>query len=196
MPNLLLEILLLLPFKPPYIHKIQLQLIVPKEYYTTLIHQEVRQNRAKQHHERMARVDIEFVIYPNGKVMVNVACSNKPFKIETDEDESILFSFLGQVRDRSLYHLEDPREHVVPQIMNWYLKGCDINKDIEVSDSIQLSAINIQLKLSDRLFRHYIKSLHEKAVCRAEESLAPNLPLVEALDNIRHPSQLNMHNRR
>src|SRR5919199_5594022 len=102
MPNLLFEALLLLPppFKPPYIHKIQLELIVPKEYYTILIHQEVRQNRAKQHHQRMARADIEFVIYPNGKVMVNIACSNKPFKIETDEDEIILFSFLGQIKDR------------------------------------------------------------------------------------------------
>lgn len=67
---------------------------------------------------------------------------------------------------------------------------------IGISDSIQLSAINIQLKLADRVFRLYIKSLHEKAVCRAEESLAPNLSLVEALDNIRQPSQLNMHNRR
>jgi hypothetical protein len=34
--------------------------------------------------------------------MISIACSNNPFKLETDEDEIILFSFLGQVRDSSL----------------------------------------------------------------------------------------------
>jgi len=37
------------------------------------------------------------------------------------------------------------------------------------------------------VFRIYIKSLKDKAVCRAEESVKLDLLLPEALDNIRHP---------
>lgn len=69
--------------------------------------------------------------------MISIACSNNPFKLETDEDEIILFSFLGQVRDRLLYVLNDPRERAVPSIMEWHLSECDINKDIEISDMTQ-----------------------------------------------------------
>jgi enoyl reductase-like protein len=72
--------------------------------------------------------------------------------------------------------------------MEWYLSGCDINKDIEISDMMQLSSIDIQLQYVDRVFRQYVKSLHNKAVYRCEESLAfKSTPLVEALDQIRNP---------
>ena len=47
---------------------------------------------------------------------------------------------------------------------------------------------DIQLKYAGRVFRLYIKSLHDKAVYRSEESLTLNRALLpEALDNIRHP---------
>jgi hypothetical protein len=52
----------------------------------------------------------------------------------------------------------------------------------------QLSSIDIQLKYAHRVFRQYVKSLHDKAVYRCEESLAfKSTPLVEALDQIRNP---------
>jgi hypothetical protein len=74
--------------------------------------------------------------------MVFVACSNNPCA-----DESILYSFLGQVRDRLLYLVTDPHERIVPPIIKWVLTGCDINKDITVSDMLQLSAINILTRI-------------------------------------------------
>ena len=68
----------------------------------------------------MARADVSFVVYPNGKVMISVTCSNNAFKLENDEDESTLFSFLGQVKDRLfICFLNDPRERAVPSIMEW-----------------------------------------------------------------------------
>ena len=103
--------------------------------------------------------------------MVFVACSNNPFRLEDEADETILYSFLGQVRDRLLYLVTDPHERIVPPITKWILTGCDINKDIAVTDMLQLSAINIQLKDADRVFRLYIKSLGDKAVYRVEESV-------------------------
>jgi hypothetical protein len=187
-----LEVLCLLGRHPLYIHKLHLQLSVAPEYYhtstTITVLPETERNKGKQHLERMARADVNFIIYPNGKVMISIACSNNPFKLETDEDEIILFSFLGQVRDRLLYVLNDPRERAVPSIMEWHLSECDINKDIEISDIMQLSSIDIQLKYAVRVFRQYVKSLHDKAVYRCEELLAfNNTPLIEALDQIRNP---------
>ncbi len=191
-----LEVLCLLGRHPLYIHKLHLQLSVAPEYYQTSTTitalPETERNKGKQHLERMARADVNFVVYPNGKVMISIACSNNPFKLQTDEDEIILFSFLGQVRDRLLYVLNDPRERAVPSIMEWHLSECDINKDIEISDMMQLSSIDIQLKYADRVFRQYVKSLHDKAAYRCEESLAfKYTPLVQALDQIRNPYHID-----
>jgi len=52
--------------------------------------------------------------------MVFVACSNNPFKLEDESDVSILYSFLGQVRDRLLYLMTDPHERII----NSYLRYC------------------------------------------------------------------------
>ena len=55
---------------------------------------------------------------------------------------------------------------------------------------LQLSAINIQLKDADRVFRIYIKSLGDKAVYRVEESLKFRSCLIDVLHTIRSPSEL------
>jgi hypothetical protein len=173
---------------PLYIHKLQLELFINPEGYKDLNRDSVKGNKAKLHEERIGKAYVKYLIYPNGKVMVYIACSNDPFKIESEADESVLFAFFGRVYDRLLYLLSDVRESIVPSIMKWRLVGCDINKDNEISDMMQLSAIDIQLKSADRVFRLYVKSLHDKAVYRCEESLAlKNTPLIEALDNIKNP---------
>ncbi|MGA9154229.1 MAG: hypothetical protein WBZ36_26915, partial [Candidatus Nitrosopolaris sp.] len=58
-----------------------------------------------------------------------------------------------------------------------------INKDIPVTDILQLSAPNIQLKEASRVFRLYIKSLGDKAVYRFEESVKGS-SVVDALHTI------------
>jgi hypothetical protein len=50
---------------------------------------------------------------------------------------------------------------------------------------LQLTAINIQLKDADRVFRLYIKSLGDKAVYRVEESLKMRCSLVDVLRTIK-----------
>jgi hypothetical protein len=94
-----------------------------------------------------------------------------------------------------LYHVGDPAERMVPPLLpsssqdsGWRLVQCDVNKDIEVSDMMQLSGLNLQLEYLDRVFRLYIKSMHDKSVCRAEESLSVNMPIFEALKSIRSGS--------
>ncbi|MGA9152773.1 MAG: hypothetical protein WBZ36_19525 [Candidatus Nitrosopolaris sp.] len=58
-----------------------------------------------------------------------------------------------------LYLVSDPYERIVSPTTRWVLIGYDINKDITVTDMLQLSAINIQLKDANSVFRIYIKSL-------------------------------------
>jgi hypothetical protein len=183
----LLDILYSLGSFPLYIHKLQLQLTFESKYYNDIQKSCSHYNKSKQHEEKIGSAIVKYLIYPNGKVMVSAACSNNPFKLEYETDESIVYSFLGQVRDRLLYVMSDPHERIVPPITEWVLIGCDINKDITVTDMFQLSAINIQLKDAGRVFRLYIKSLGDKAVYRAEESLKIGLPLIDALDTIRNP---------
>jgi hypothetical protein len=172
---------------PLYIHKLQLQLSLESKYYTDIQKSSSKYNKAKQHEERFGTSIVKYLVYPNGKTMIFVACSNNPFRLEDESDVSILYAFLGQVRDRLLYLMTDPHERIVPPIMRWILTGCDINKDVTVSDKLQLTAINIQLKDADRVFRLYIKSLGDKAVYRVEESLKIRCSLVDVLRTIRSP---------
>jgi hypothetical protein len=53
----------------------------------------------------------------------------------------------------------------------------------------QLSALSIQLKDANRVFRLYIKSLGNKAVYRVEESVRLRSSIVDALHTIRNPSE-------
>jgi hypothetical protein len=102
--------------------------------------------------------------------MVFTESSNNPFKLEDETDLSTLIAFFGQVRDRLLTFLMDKHERIVPDIMDWQLLECDINKDIRVSDQLHFTGLKIQVKHLDHLFRIYIKSMGEKTVCRVEDS--------------------------
>jgi hypothetical protein len=157
------------------------------EFYNELKQKEQPINRAKPYEENIGRRHVTYRLSPNGTVEVSVATTDTPFRIERDEDVSAIFAFLGQVRDRFLYHVSDIRERHVPPLLNWILKQCDLNKDIEIDDIAQLTFPDIQLKSADRVFRLYIKIIKDKAYCRGEESLTLNQRLPEALDNIRHP---------
>jgi hypothetical protein len=182
-----LDVLLLLPFTPPNIHKLQLMFPLDKEYYRELKQNEQPINRAKSHEENIGRRHATYRLSPRGSVEVSIRTTDTPFRVEKDEDVSDLFSFLGQVRDRFLYHVGDIRERHVPPLLNWILKQCDLNKDVEIDEKAQLVLPDIQLKSADRVFRTYIKIMKDKAYCRVEESLTLNQILPEALDNIRRP---------
>jgi hypothetical protein len=144
-------------------------------------------NRAKPYEENIGRRHVSYRLSPNGTVEVAVATTDTPFRIERDEDVSALFAFLGQVRDRFLYHVSDIKEQHVPNLLNWILKQCDLNKDVEIDSTAQLTFPDIQLKSADRVFRLYVKVIKDKSYCRGEESLTLNQVLPAALDNIRYP---------
>jgi len=115
----ILDVLTNLQFAPFCIHKLQLQLdIVPEGYDDTNLGSQTK-NKAKVHEERIGQVksspNVKYYLYPKGKIMVYIICSDRPFKLETDNDVSSLFAFFGQVRDRLLYLLSDVRERIAHQ---------------------------------------------------------------------------------
>jgi len=182
-----LEVLVMLPFAPPYLHRLRLIFYLDKGFYNELKKQEKPVNKAKPYEEIIGRRHVNYILSPNGTVEVYIKTADSSLRIERDEDVSAIFAFLGQVRDRFLYHVSDPKERHVPPLMSWVLKQCDLNKDIEIRDKAQLTLPDIQLVHADRVFRLYVKILNEKAYYRAEESLTLNQALPMALDTIRHP---------
>ncbi len=162
-------------------------LSIDKDCYQRLANKVEPINRAKRHEEHIGRRHVTYTFSPNGRVEIAVRSSDTPFRLETDEDEAILFSFFGQVRDRLIHLVIDIREREVPVITDWILKGCDLNRDVEINEKAQLHLPDIQLKHAGQVFRMYIKSLHDRAVCRGEKSLTLDFPLPKALDSIIMP---------
>lgn len=75
--------------------------------------------------------------------------------------------------DRLVILLCDKHERLVPDIMEWCLTECDINKDIKVSDFFHYSGTKIQVKDLDHLFNIYIKSMGKETVSRIVERKHP-----------------------
>jgi hypothetical protein len=168
-------VLPLLPSAPLYIHKMQFKLSIPQEYYDEIPTSINRINKGKVHEDTVGgSTVVSYCFYANGTVVVSTSCSNNPFKLENEEDRSRLMAFFGQVRDRLVVFLHDMHERIVPDIMQWQMTQCDINKDIPVSDWLQFTVPKIQLKNLDHLFRIYIKSKGTDTVCRVEESVSIN----------------------
>lgn len=164
-----------------------MSLFIDKEYYQALAKKAAPINRAKRFEENIGRRHVTYIFSPNGGIEIAIRSSDTPFKLENDEDVSVLFSFFGQVRDRLIHYVSDIWEREVPVILGWILKTCDLNKDIEIDEKAQLYLPDIQLKHAGQVFRMYIKSLHDRSVCRVEKSLTLGGPLVQALDGIISP---------
>lgn len=184
-------VLSLLHDVPLHIHKLHLVTRIASEYYYEIALSSSRWNSAKEHQEIVGTAFVKYIFYANGAVMVFIESSNNPFKLEDYDDLGNLIAFLGQVRDRLIVFLQDRHERIVPEIMRWELKQCDINRDVRVSDWLQLTGLKIQLRHAFHLFRVYIKSKGKDTVCRVEESVnfPNNKSVVEAINAIFNPTE-------
>ena len=177
-------VLPLLPSAPLHAHKIQFRLKISPECYNELSLPIGKGNNCKQHEEIIGKVRVSYCFYANGTVMVFTESSNSPFRLEDELDRSRLLAFFGQVRDRLVTILADRHERIVPDILEWELTQCDVNKDIKVGQGLQYAGIKVQVKHFDHLFRIYIKSIGKDTACRVEESLNPKKPAIQALTEI------------
>jgi hypothetical protein len=186
-------VLPVLPSTPLHIHKMHFKLKIASEYYCEIAGPSDRDNKSKAHEEVIGGALVTYRFYPNGTIMVFTESSNNAFKLQDEADHSRLIAFFGQVRDRLVNLLADTHERVVPDLMEWELTQCDVNRDIGVSDWLQFTGLKIQVKHLDHLFRIYIKSMGEKTVCRIEESLTCNISknnkssAIETVNNIFNP---------
>jgi hypothetical protein len=160
--------------------------MLDKDYYHMMSAREWPQNKGKALHEFIDGRKIEFIHYRNGKILISISCSEKPFGIETEEDILNLFSFFGQVRDRLEYQISDPRGRIVGPIGSWILKQCEINKDIPITDEAQVTLPDIQLSTAFRVFRLYVKNLGGQPYYRIEKLLQVNQPL-RLLESVLNP---------
>jgi hypothetical protein len=177
-------VLPLLPSAPLHIHKIQFRLKISPECYKELGLSKCKGNNGKRHEEIIGKVRVSYYFYSNGTVMVFTESSNSPFRLEDEVDLSRLLAFFGQVRDRLITLLADRHERIVPDVLEWELTQCDINKDVKVEEGFQYTGIKVQVKHFDQLFRVYIKSTGKDTTCRVEQSLTPKKPAIQALNEI------------
>jgi hypothetical protein len=180
-------VLPLLPAAPLYIHNLHFKLKITPECYVELDLQKIPRNNRKQHSEILGSNLVTYTFYPGGTINVTAESSINPYKLESEIDRSRLLIFFGQLRDRLITFLTDKHERIVPDIMEWELSECDINKDIKVSDALHAAGFKIQVKHLDHVFRIYIKSMGKDTVCRVEENKQPKKPPIEAIDNIFNP---------
>lgn len=172
-----------------YIHKLQILLSIPVEYYNHIDKPVTNGNKAKIFDEIIGKRNVKYIYYTTGTVEIFVTSSNNPFKISTEENINVIFAFLGQVRDRITFHINDPHERITPQIMTWILKQFDINKDVELDFKEELTLPDLQIEYIGKIFRMYIKHLENKSIYRIEESRIASKPILPALTNIFNPQK-------
>ncbi len=86
----------------------------------------------------------------------------------------------------------DNRDDVVPPVLEWVLKACDVNKDIEIDNMAQLTLPDIQISLAEKAFRGYVKLIGEKAYYRMEQPFTPNETVSTALEKLRTDAKLDV----
>jgi hypothetical protein len=180
-------VLPLLPTAPLSIHNIHLKLSVLPECYTELSLPPIPGNKGKKSTEVIGTSKIDYTFYPNGTVNVEVRCSNHPFRLHTEEDRSRLLVFLGQLRQVLISILMDSHGRIVPDVLEWQLTECDINKDIKVSDLFHITGLKIQVKHMDHIFSLYIKSMGKDTVYRVEERKHPHKPAIDFINDVFNP---------
>jgi hypothetical protein len=183
------HVLPLLPTAPLYIHNIHLKLSIIPQCYLELDVPITPGNKGKKSITVLGTSKVDYTFYPNGTVNVEVRCSNHPYRLQTEEDRSRLLVFFGQLRQAIISILSDSHERIVPNVLEWELTECDINKDVKVSGWFHYTGLKIQVKHMDHLFSIYIKSMGKDTVCRIEERKHPHKPAVDFINDVFNPME-------
>ena len=82
-------------------------------------------------------------------------------------------------------HICDIYERHAPPISEWFLTGCDVNRDLELNILEQISLQKLQLKYVIGTFRLYVKNFENKSYLRLEQSLSfADMTLPEVLSKV------------
>jgi hypothetical protein len=176
-------VLPLLPTVPLHIHNMHLKCESKggNDYYHALTLPSYKKNIGKYQVLDIDDVPVCYVFYPNGTIDINTKNSEKPFRLQTEEDRVNLIAFIRKIKDNLPPHV------AVPDIEQWEFTECDINRDVKVSDLLHISSLKVQIKHMDHLFRIYIKKIGNKTFCRVEETKSLKMPVIEAINHILNP---------
>jgi hypothetical protein len=177
-------VLPLLPTVPLHIHNIHLKCEVidnNTSCYQLLRLPSYKHNIGKYQILVIDNIPVSYVFYPNGTFDMYTKNSERPFKLQTEEDRVNLIAFIRKIKDNL------PHQVIVPDIEQWEFTECDINRDVKVSDLLHISCVKVQVKHMDHLFRVYIKKIGNDTFCRVEETKSIKMSVIEAINHILNP---------
>jgi hypothetical protein len=177
-------VLPLLPTVPLQIHNIHLKCEILDNStadYQLLQLPSYKQNIGKYQVLNIDDIPVSYVFYPNGTIDIYTKNSEKPFRLQTEEDRVNLIAFIRKIK----YNL--PPQVAVPDVEQWEFTECDINRDVKISDLLHISCVKVQVKHMDHLFRVYIKKIGDDTFCRVEETKNLKMPVIEAINQILNP---------
>src|SRR5919106_155756 len=180
-------VLPLLPEAPLLLHNLTFKIEIIPECYPELNLPSYRRNAGKQHEEIIGNTKVDYILYSSGTVVIHTTCSNYPFKVENEEDRLKLVAFFGQIRAGLINLLNDRHERIVPGIHEWEVTGCDLNKDVKVSDYFHMTALKVRIKHLDHLLGIYVKAMGQDTVLRVEETKHPNIRVADFITDIFNP---------
>ena len=180
-------VLPLLSDAPLLVHNLTFKIEIIPECYPELNLPSYRRNAGKQHEEIIGNTKVDYILYSSGTVVIHTTCSNYPFKVENEEDRLKLVAFFGQIRAGLINLLNDRHERIVPGIHEWEVTGCDLNKDVKVSDYFHMTALKVRIKHLDHLLGIYVKAMGQDTVLRVEETKHPNIRAADFITDIFNP---------
>jgi hypothetical protein len=174
-------VLPLLPTVPLQIHNIHLKCEDSKSCYQLLQLPSYDRNIGKHQELDINNIPVSYVFYPNGTIDIYTKNSEKPFRLQTEEDRVSLIAFIRRIKDKL------PSPVAVPDIDQWEFTECDVNRDVRVNDQLHISCLKVQVKHIDHLFRVYIKKIGNDTFCRVEETKSLKMTVIEAINHILNP---------
>jgi hypothetical protein len=118
-------VLPLLPTVPLHIHNIHLKCGIldnSTSNYRLLQLPSYKQNIGKYQVLDIDNIPVSYVFYPNGTIDIYTKNSEKPFRLQIEEDRVSLIAFIRKVKHNL------PSSIAVPDIDQWEFTECDINR--------------------------------------------------------------------
>jgi hypothetical protein len=120
---------------------------------------------------RRGKRKVTFRAFLDDSVDVYVSCSDCPFALETQEDVTALFAFLGGIQETLICWLHDTSLRFVPPLHSWHLIRIDLNRDVPCSPELYFSMPKIALKEAEQVFRLYPKMLNDGKLYIRQETM-------------------------
>jgi hypothetical protein len=172
-----------------YIHNLQIWTCFDRKYYDDVDIKPEPVNKAKICEERINKAhgppNLKFIVSSNGTVMIHIINSEHPFRLYSEQDVSDILVFLGRVQEKLSALFSDTTGSIVQPVRKWILKGCDVNKDIEIDAVAQITLHDMQIPLFEKALRGYVKPIDDKVYYRFELILTQDEPIEIALERIR-----------